>query len=150
MVGDVVVAAVDLAARTIRPDAAGVFINDAEVVIYVPRFFTCAGLTAAGTGAPQGGLVAHRPSDLIEAVHMLFDVEIARQPGKSIPIAQLEFHLAPLGLTWKLLERLSVIRGLYGDDVSQSALQDLCKRGPHAGVIAPAQPRHDRQPLLFR
>ena len=45
-----------------------------------------------------GGSLAHRPGRLVETVDVLLVVEVAGKPDEVLPVAQLVFHLRPVGL----------------------------------------------------
>src|SRR6202044_1479080 len=142
-------AVVLLAAAAERLHAVGIFIDHSHVVEDVPVFWLGAGLPAARAAARDGILVPHRPGRLVEAVDVLFDVEIARQPREVEPVANLPFHVGPAGLPRVVPQAVRVVAGLHGDDVADRALVDLGKRGPHSQVVAVAQPGHDREPFRF-
>ena len=92
----VIVAAVDLPAGAERLDPVGIFVDDAEMVVDVAGFGAGAGLPAADPGATHGRLVAHRPGDFVQTVDVLLDVEVAREPGETVPVAELKLHVGPV------------------------------------------------------
>src|SRR5262249_3413091 len=96
------------------------------------------------TDAPHRVLVAHRPGHLIEAVHVLLDVKIARKPGEVEPVAHLPFHIAPALLASAMPERAGVVIALHGNDVADGAVVDAGEGFAHGRVITPAQARDDR------
>src|SRR5579875_1754863 len=74
-----------------------VFVNYTMVIENVPIERIRAYLPAAAADGADRIRVLHGPSHLVEAVDVLLDVEIAGQPGKVEPVAQLPFHVAPFG-----------------------------------------------------
>ena len=101
---------------------------------------------------PYGGdrrLVAHQPHGLVEAVDVLLDVVIAREPGEVEPVANLVLHLAPLGLAAAVPERAGEVVLLDGDDVADRAVLNPLDRFADAQVVAPAEAGDDGQVLLL-
>ena len=83
-------------------------------------------------------------------MNVLLNVKVARKPGKTVPVAKLKFQVGPLGLARKFLKRLREIGGFDGDDFSDRAFRELGERGPHAGVVPPAETGDDCQVFLLR
>ncbi len=97
----------------------------------------------------DGRFVVHDPSGLVEAVDVLFDVVIAREPGEVLPVANLRLHLAPLRLTGEELERIGVVIDVEGDKVADGPVVNPLDRLAFGRFIAIAQSRHEREALLL-
>src|SRR5207237_1222502 len=92
--------------------------------------------------------IAHDPAHLVQAVDVLLDVEIARQPGEVQPVAHLPFHVAPALFPGYHPQGPGVVGALKGGDFADGAVQDALEGLAHAGVVAPAQAGDDGQALL--
>jgi hypothetical protein len=57
-------------------------------------------------------------------VHVLLDVEIARQPGEVVPVPHLIQHLGPVGLLGLVPASASVVVGQERDDVTDGSVVD--------------------------
>src|SRR5436853_540488 len=114
------------------------------------RFSTLSRLSSTCSRASNRGLVAHSPGDFIQAMDMLFDIEVAGRPSEVLPVAKLPFHVAPFRLARELLQRVGVIGRLNRDDVADCAFMNLLERGSHSVIVSPAQARDDSQVFLGR
>src|SRR5262249_11398393 len=144
--GHVVGAVGLLAAHAEALDAVAVLVGDGHVVVDVAELRAGAHLAAARAVAARRVLVAHHPGHLVQAVHVLLDVEVARQPGEVQPVAQLPLHVAPALLAGPVPQRAGVVGALQGEDVPDGVVVDPAHHLAQAGVVAPAQPRDDGQP----
>ena len=98
-----------------------------------------------------GGFVLHSPGHLIEAVDVLLGVEVSRQPGVVVPVAHLVFHVAVAVLSrgaW-VPNAARIVTALQGGNLAGSSFVNLLEGGPHAGLVSPAESRHDRETFLF-
>ena len=93
---DVVLAALLLPAIGEQLRAVGILVDHGEVVIDVPVLRPGAHLPAAQAHGPNGVFILRHPGADVEEVDVLFDVEIARQPGEVVPVPHLPGHIAPL------------------------------------------------------
>src|SRR5262249_19808477 len=147
-IGDVVGAVGLLAAHAKALDAVGKFVGDRHVVVNVAELTARADLAAARAVTAFRVLVAHHPAHLVQAVDVLLDVEVAGQPGEIQPIPQLPLHVAPALLARPVPQRAGVVGTLQSNNVADGVVVDPPDDLPHAGVVTPAQPRNDRQPVL--
>ena len=95
VVADVHLAAVHLPAIGIDLRAVGVFEDDGVMIVDVAELLAGAHLPAADADGTHRRLVVHHPGALVEAVDVLLDDVIAREPGEIEPIAELKLHVAP-------------------------------------------------------
>jgi len=99
-VGHVVLAVGLLAALAEHFDAAGIFKDHRMMIKNVcrrlGRFRTCRPPTPV---ALTRILILHGPGHFVETMHVLLDDVIARKPGEVEPVAELPFHVAPVGFS---------------------------------------------------
>src|SRR5262249_39045307 len=79
--------------RTIR-----VLVDYGEVVVNLAVFRAREDLAATHAHGFHRVHLSHGPGADVEVVHVLLDVEVARQPGEVVPVAHLVEHLGPAGL----------------------------------------------------
>src|SRR5207249_1091023 len=91
--GDIAVAALDLAALALHVDAVGILVVDGEVIEDVAELGAGADLAAAQADAADGMAVAQGPVDDVEVVDVLLADVVARQPGEVEPVAHLPFDI---------------------------------------------------------
>lgn len=131
-------------------DPIGVFVDDAHMIEDVPVFGGGPDLTSTQANAFQWRDVFHGPGHLVEAVHVLFHVEVSRQPSEVEPVADLPLHVGPFGFTRVHPQSLSIVCHLNGDDLPHAVIVDLVKGGSHAVVVPPAQSGDERGFFLAR
>ena len=97
----------------------------------------------------DGILVFHRPRTNIEEVDVLLDVEVARQPGKVVPVPHLVQHVGPVGLARLGPATAAVVVGEERLHRTDRPVVDAPYRLPKAVVVADAEAGHDRQPFFL-
>src|SRR5206468_1135175 len=95
--GYVLLAAVDLPAKTHDMHAARVFIIDREMIEDVAVFRSRPNLPAAHANGGYGVLADHPVHD-VQVMHVLFANMVAGEPSEVKPVADLPFHIAPFRL----------------------------------------------------
>src|SRR5215831_1422609 len=73
-------------------------------------------------------IFALEPRADIEVMHVLFDVEIARQPGEVVPIPHLPRHVAPVRLSRLDPDTAAVIVSLQRPNFADLAIVDALDR----------------------
>src|SRR5512135_1066760 len=134
MLGDVVLAAVDLAAHAQDVDALGIFVVDREVVEDVAVGRAGADLAAAhADGADRVGV--ERPVDHVEVVDVLLADVVAREPGEVEPVAELPFHVAPARLAGLHPEAPLVPEAAARGDLADRAVAESSHALDVAGLV---------------
>ncbi len=84
-------------------------------------------------------------------MHRLLDKAVAAEPGEVHPVAELPFHIAPLGLAGggglHGLDRAGVIGGVVVGDIPDGTIGDLFERRLAGRAAAPAETTDHRQSL---
>ena len=89
-------------------------------------------LTTAKAKATSRQLVVHEPHSFVEAVDVLFDDMVSRQPGEIQPVANLVFHFGPLWLATAMPQCAGQIIGVNRDDVTDRSIHDALDRFAYA------------------
>ena len=108
-------------------------------------------LTTTGTADSFWCLIVHRPHHLVEAVDVLFDIEVTRQPCIVVPVTNLIFHFAVAFVprASRIPDATCQVTALHRDNLTDRPVFNLRKRSQFARVISPAQSRHERQSFRF-
>jgi len=125
-----------LTAVRVNVYAAGILVGDGMVVVDVP----CLGSRHCRPPIPharRGGCRAF-PRRLVEAMDVLFGVEIAGKPDEVLPVAQLILHLGPFRLPRIISERRGQVSLLDALDFADGPIENALHRLLHAVIVAPA------------
>ena len=114
------------------------------------KLFAGPHLPAAVTARLDRRFILHGPGHLVEAVNVLLDDVIARQPGEIEPVAQLPFHVAPVRLARLVPQCARVVGAVQGHNVADGAVVDALHRLALGVFVAITEAGHNRQILLLR
>ncbi len=144
----VVLAARLLAAVADEPRTIGIIISHGEMVIDLAILRLGEDLSASHADSLRRVLVLHHPGSDVKEVNMLFDVEIAREPGEIVPVAHLVEHFGPIGLARLGPAAATIVVGKKRYNFADRAVVDALDALAKAIVGAQAKARDDRQLFL--
>src|SRR4030095_1138868 len=99
-----------------------IFVDTRVMVVDIAILGTGPDLSTADPERSDRVLVFHRPGADIEVVHVLLDIEVARQPGEGVPVAHLPLHVAPAGLARLHPDRAAEVPRFQRPDLPERAV----------------------------